>query len=149
MTAVAVAPQSTFIRGPRKADQSFIAATWVKQLVSADRRGAAGARYGAIGRNVDAVLDRGDTRALVRHAPGDEHAIYGYVVYAEGPGVPLCHFVYVRKDHRQKGYARELLSRIGIQPTTACVYTSRGPMKDKLLRAYRAAAFLSLAEFLA
>lgn len=138
-----------FIRGPHPSDQSYIASTWVKQMAGHDKRGAVGARYGQHGRNVDALLERGDTRAIVRHAPGDEHAIRAWLVYADGPGVPLAHFAYTRKDHRGKGYARELLAHIGIRPDVSFVYTATGPMGTKLLRSYKGAAFLPLAEFLA
>lgn len=144
-----VRPPPTYIRGPRKTDQSFIAATWVKQLGNYDRRGAIGARHGTHGRNVDALLDRADTRAIIRHAPGDPDAIFAWLVYAEGPGVPLVHFAYTRKDWRERGYARALLAHIGVHADTSWVYTSRGPMADKLLRSYRGAAFLPLQEFFA
>lgn len=139
----------TFIRGPRKSDQSYIAATWVKQMASHDKRGAVGARYGNHGRNVDALLERDDTRAIVRHAPGDIDGIRAWLVYAEGPGVPLVHFVYTRKEHRGHGYAAQMLAHVGVMPASSFVYTSRGPMADKLLRSYKGAAFLPLAEFLA
>jgi GNAT superfamily N-acetyltransferase len=147
VTATAtVAP--SLLRGPRRADQSFIAATWVKQMASHDRRQAVGPRYGKLGRAVDLVLDRSDTRALVRHRAGDPDGILGWVVYVEGAGVPLVHFAYVRKEHRGQGYGAELLRAVGIEPTTACVYTCIGPTTSRLLHRYRAANYLPLEDFL-
>jgi len=138
-----------FIRGPRPSDQSYIASTWVRQLAGTDKRNAVGARFGNHGRTVDALFDRPDTRAIVRHAPGDPDAIRAWLVYAEGPGVPLVHFCYARKQHREQGYARALLAHVGIRPDVAFVHTSTSPSGRLLLKSYPGAAFLPLAEFLA
>jgi GNAT superfamily N-acetyltransferase len=145
------APAShSFIRGPRKSDQSFVAATWCKQMGAADKANAKGPKYGLIGTQIDRVLERDDTRALIRHAPGDRDAIYGFVVFAEGVGVPLLHFVYVRKDHRGKGYGADLLRSVGVDtPLTAFVWTCRGPSAPWMVGKYKAASNLPLAEFLA
>lgn len=136
------------IRGPRKTDQGYIASTWVQQMRSArnmsPKRGVA-----VFGRQVDAVLDRPDTRALVRHRAGDPDAILGWVVYVEGPGVPMIHFAYVRREARGHGYGAELLQRVGVTPSIAFVYTCRGPSTSRLLTKYRAASHLPLQEFLA
>jgi hypothetical protein len=144
VTSASPVKQPTFIRGPRKTDQSFIASTWIRQL------GARGARGGDVGRLVDQVMDRTDTRALIRHAPGDQDSIRGWVVYAYGYGVPLVHFVYVRKDYREKGYAAALLDHVGILRTTSFVHTAANapPSASRLLRSYKGAALLPLTEFL-
>lgn len=149
MTPVAATTEyPPHIRGPRQSDQGYVASTWMRQLKLEDPESARGSRYGDVGRMVDAVFDRGDTRALIRHAPGDRDAIYGWVVFVEGPGVPLVHFCYIRREHRGRGYASQLLSAIGIRPTTAYVYTCRGPGTLRLLSKYKAGSHLPLKEFL-
>lgn len=140
--------EKTFVRRPRPGDQNYIASTWLGQLRDADREYARGVRWGLAGRHVDAVLDRADTRALVRHAPGDVDGIYGWVVYAEGPGVPLIHFVYVRRDHRKHGYATELLIGAGVKRDSQLVYTTRGPSTPLMTSHYPRAVYVPLADFL-
>lgn len=148
MTVVRACTPS-LIRQPRKTDQNYIAKTWLAQLADVDRDYTLGGRWGQAGTHVDAVLDRDDTRCLVRHKAGDIDAILAWVVYAEGPGVPLVHFVYTRKDHRKNGYATQLLLAIGVDREHACVYTTKGPSTRVMLDAYPYAVHLPLKEFLA
>jgi GNAT superfamily N-acetyltransferase len=136
------------IRGPRKADQNYIAATWVRSMSGVAGR-AFGTRGGAVARDVDAVLDRDDTRALIRHAPGDMDRIMGWIVYVEGPAVPVTHYVYVRDKERGRGVAASLLYQSGVRRDVASIYTNRGPDTRFLLSAYPLAQYLSLKEFLA
>lgn len=136
------------IRGPRKADQNYIAATWVRSMSGVASR-SLGSRGGAIARDIDTLLDRADTRALVRHAAGDMDRILGWLVHCEGPGVPLVHYLYVRDKERGKGVATALLHSIGASKSTALVYTNRGPDSRVLTTAYPLAQFLALKEFLA
>lgn len=135
------------IRGPRKTDQGFVASTWVRSMSGCANR-PLGVRGGNIGRLVDQVLERSDTRALIRHAAGDTDRILGWVAFVEGPGVPVIHYTYVRAEHRGKGIAEQLLTAAGCRRDKALVYTCRGPDTVKLLRAFPAATHLELAEFL-
>lgn len=147
MTAPAVAHQ-TCIRGPRTKDQNYISKTWLAQVAEVDRDYSKGERWGQAGKHVDAVLDRDDTRCLIRHAPGDMDGIYAWIVYADGPGVPLVHFVYTRKEHRRKGYAAALLASCGVTRDSQLVYTTRGPSTKVMLAAYPYAVHLPLKDFL-
>lgn len=139
------------IRAPRRSDQAYIASTWVRSLVDRMRPGP---RYGEVGKNVDTVLDRGDTRAALRVAKHDHDLILGYVVYAEGVGVPLVHYCYVRKHTRdggllrQRGIASELLEHVGVKRGEPVVCTSLGPDSRLLRAAYPASVHLPLREFL-
>lgn len=147
MTAAVVEPISRFLRSPRPADQAYLASTWCRQMANASPDEARGLRFGDVGRRVDAALDRGDTRALIRHAAGSPELILGWICYAEGPGVPVLHMVYVRKEHRGKGYGGELLASIGITRATAFVFTQRGPAKW-MASAYPGGTYLALEDFL-
>jgi hypothetical protein len=137
----------TFVRAPRGSDQNYVAATWVRSLAGvANRR--LGQRGGEIGRAVDSVFDRADTRALIRHAPGDVDRILGYVVYVEGAGVPVIHYCYCRQDYRGRGIVTELLSAAGVTKPGSVVCTSLGPDSQRLRGRYKGAVYLPLAEFL-
>jgi hypothetical protein len=135
------------IRGPRPTDQSYIASTWIRNLGShaREKHGPAG---GLVAKQVDAVLDRRDTRALIRHAPGDIDTIYAWVVYCAGPSVPTVYYVYTRKEHRRKRYAAELLKRIGASKDGAIVFLMRGPGARKIEAAYPSAVYMPLEEFM-
>lgn len=135
------------IRGPRKTDQGYVASTWVRSMSGCANR-PLGEKGGALGRLVDQVLERDDTRALIRHAAGDQDRILGYVVHCEGPGVPTVHYVYVRDSYREQGIATELLTAIGAQKTKALVFTCRGPSTRRLVTAYPASTFMPLEQFL-
>jgi GNAT superfamily N-acetyltransferase len=135
------------IRGPRSSDQAFIASTWVRSMSGVGGR-KLGRDGGLVAKRIDDVFDRGDTRALVRHAAGDQDRIMGWVVYVDGPGVPVIHYTYVRKEHRGKGVAAELLTAAACRRDKALVYTCEGPDTRKLITAYPLATHLPLAEFL-
>jgi GNAT superfamily N-acetyltransferase len=135
------------IRGPRKSDQSFLAATWVRNLSGAANR-RLGPHGGEIGRQVDAVFDRDDTRALIRYAAGDMDHILGYVVYVEGAGVPVVHYLYTRKDNRARGVASELLRAAGVKRDSAVVCTSLGPDSMRMRSRYKGAVHMPLNDFL-
>lgn len=147
MTSIAVKLVSSFLRKPKAQDQAFLASTWCRQMANANPDRARGLRFGDVGRDVDAVLDRGDTRALIRHSAGDPDSIVGWACYAEGPGVPVLHMVYVRKEHRGNGYGGELLAAIGIDRAASFVFTQRGPAKW-MASAYPGGTYLALEDFL-
>jgi len=107
-----------------------------------------------IGHVIDAVLDRPDTRALLCVKDSDHDYIVGYVLYAEGPAVPLVHWLYCR-DHdadgrplRGQGVAAELLKRINVDRSKAVICTSTGPSSESMRGRYRASVHVPLTEFL-
>ena len=135
------------IRGPRQSDQNYIASTWVRSLAGvANRR--LGRRGGEIGIAVDQVLDRGDTRALIRHQAGNRDHILGYVVFVEGAGVPVVHYIYVRQDYRGRGLATQLLREAGVTSDSSVVCTSLGPDSARIRSRYQGAVYMPLDEFL-
>lgn len=137
----------TLVRGPRKTDQGYVASTWVRSMSGCANR-PLGEKGGAFGRLVDQVLERDDTRALIRHAAGDADRILGYCVHITGPGVPCIAYVYVRNEHRGKGIATELLTAAGCRKHESLVYLCRGPSTRQLVTAYPAATYLALEQFL-
>lgn len=136
------------VRGPTPADQGYISKSWLAQMAEVDRDYSRGARWGQAGRHVDMVLGRADTRALIVHPAGDEHTILSWIVYAEGPTVPVVHFLHTRREARQKGCARELLRRVGVARATSFVFTCHGPSDRMMQRAYPGASFHPLYRFL-
>jgi len=139
------------IRTPRKTDQGYIASTWAKSILRGthawERHGTARTGH-QIHSLIDQVLDRQDTRALVRVKPSDPDVILGWVLYVEGPGVPIVHYCYVRADEREHGIAGELLHRIGVRRDGGVVCTSDGPSSAMMRTLYPAAVHMPLAEFL-
>jgi hypothetical protein len=140
------APGNTRIRGPKPSDQGYIAATWLRQMQSHSPDEARGDRWGKLGRAIDAVLDRDDTRALIR---GHGDYIAGWLVYAVGPSVPVVHFAYTRKEERGQGIAAALLAAIGVTRASTCLYTCVGPSTRTMVNVYRGATHLPLEEWLA
>jgi hypothetical protein len=141
------------IRLPRKTDQGYIASSWAKSILRGthawERHGLARSGH-QLHKLIDTVLDRADTRALVRVKPSDPDTIYAWLLYAEGegPGVPVVHYVYARADEREKGYAGELLYRIGVRRDSGVVCTSDGPASAMMRSLYPAAVHVPLATFL-
>lgn len=153
MTTTAAPPapprQRRPVRAPRKTDQAYVSSTWLKQMADVDRDYSRGARWGQAGKHVDMVMERADTRALIWHVPQREDDIVGWIVFAEIPGdTPVVHFVYVRRDARERGIAAELLAMVGVRPDTDFVFTCRGPMTAVMRTKYRQAAHMPLADFL-
>jgi len=138
------------IRQPKPSDQSYIAATWARSVLSTHvYQRHLGSRTGRdVGKQIDEVLDRPDTRALVCVRDQDRDYIVGWVLYCVGPAVPTVHYTYVRKDERQRGIAGALLRHIGVQQDAAVVCTSDGPSGAQLRRRYPCAVHVPLAEFL-
>lgn len=139
------------IREPRRTDQGYIASSWAKSILRGthawERHGTARTGH-QIHRLIDQVLDRKDTRALLRVKPNDPDTILAWLLYTEGPGVPLLHYTYTRADERQKGYAGELLHRIGVRRDGGLVCTSDGPSSAMMRNLYPSAIHMPLAEFL-
>ena len=62
--------------------------------------------------------------------------------------MPVVHYIYIRKDERQRGIAGALLRHIGVQHDAAVVCTSDGPSGMQLRKRYPCAVHVPLAEFL-
>lgn len=144
------------IRGPTPRDQGYIAATWARSMLSthAHQRHLSSRTGEQIGKQISAVLDRADSRALLYVRERDPEAILGWVLYVEGPSTPMVHFLYVRsKDSngiplRGNGIAGKLLSRVGVKRDAGVVCTSHGPSSESMRGLYRASVHVPLAEFL-
>lgn len=138
------------IRLPRPTDQPYIAATWARSMLSTHaHQRHLGSRTGQqIGKQIDAVLDREDTRALICAREADPDRILGWILYCKGPAVPIVFYVYVRREERQRGIAAALLEHIGVRREGGVVCTSTGPSAITLRRRYPAAVHVPLEEFL-
>jgi len=138
------------IRRPRPSDQGYIAATWARSMLSchASQRHLRSRNGQQIGQQIDAVLDRKDTRAWLSVRPEDQDQIRGWILYCEGPAVPTIFYIYVRRDDRGVGVAQELLDALGITRTTGVVCTSIGPSSESVRGRYKAAVYVPLSEFL-
>ena len=148
------------IRPARATDQAFIASTWTRSICSthkvpgvsskghAYQRHIGSAMWNKVSQQVDAVMDRSDSKALVLCRPDDQNALLGYVVYAEVRGVPVVHYTYLRRDERERGLAADLLRAIGVHHGTAVVCTSLGPSSQMMRSRYKAASYMPLSEFL-
>lgn len=104
-----------------------------------------------IGAQIDAVLDRADTRAWVAV---HQEQIVGWLLYVEGPKVPVVHFVYVRNRAadgtmlRGRGICTALLRQINVTRESAVVCTSGGPSGTTMRGLYKASVYMPLEEFL-
>lgn len=155
------------IRLARATDQAFIASTWTRSICSthkvpgASTRGHAyqrhvgSAMWTKVSGQVDAVMDRPDSRAIVTCHPFEQDRIIGWIVYVDGASVPIVHYAYVRArddagtDQRGRGFAAKMLEHIGVLPLTPVVCTSLGPSSAMMRARYRAASYMPLEEFLA
>ena len=50
-------------------------------------------------------------RLLIAHVPGEPDAILGWAAYERG-AIPCVHYLYVRKDARRQGVARQLVGDV-------------------------------------
>lgn len=148
------------IRSARPTDQAYIASTWTRSICSthkvagvssknhAVQRHIGSAMWDHVSKQVDAVMDRSDSRALVVCKAHDHDAILGWIVYAEGAGAPLVHYLYTRSEHRGRQFGAELLHRIGVGLSTAVVCTSLGPSSQAMRSRYKAAVYMPIEQFL-
>lgn len=138
------------IRTPRASDQGYIASTWARSVLSthATQRHFRSRTGTQVNEQIDRVMDRADTRALLRVKPHDPNVILAWLVYCEGPGVPMVHYMYCRRDERGRGYTGELLERLSVTRTGGVVCTSTGPSSESMRGRYRASVHVPLAEFL-
>lgn len=94
---IAAAPPTLSIRPACAGDQAFVASTFAKQLIRSDHSDA--------NQIVDRVLDSSQTRVIVACDGG---RILGWLAYSAIPRVRAVLFVYVRRQARNQGVAREL-----------------------------------------
>lgn len=143
------------IRPPIRSDQSYIASTWARSMLSthAHQRHMSSRTGTQIGKQIDAVMDREDTRALVcvraattAHPLGD--FILGWVLYCAGPATPTVHYLYTRRDERGIGVAAALLAQIGVARDRGVICTSHGPSSESMRGRWRASVHVPLDEFL-
>ena len=138
------------IRGPRPTDQGYIASTWTRSMLSthASQRHMRSRTGQQISQQIDAVLDRPDTRAWLCVRDAEPDVIRGWIVYVDGPATPTIHYVYTRRDDRGTGVAAALLAKLGITRTTGVVCTSYGPSSESMRGRYKASVHYPLNEFL-
>lgn len=123
---------SLTIRPARADDQAFVAATFAEQLQRGHHQDA-----NAV---VDRVLDSSLTRVLVA-VSGGQRRIVGWLAYANIPRVRALLFVYVRRQARTQGVARELVDSAWPARTGAWVHGGlRGGSTRALLQRFPALA---------
>jgi hypothetical protein len=139
------------IREPRKSDQGYVTSTWIRSIMRGthviERHGLARSGQQLHGL-IDKLMDRPDTKALLRVKPSDPDVIHAWLMYTEGQGVPVIHFVYTRADERQRGFAGELLHRIGVRRDGEAICTSDGPSSAMVRSLYPGVRYVPLANFL-
>lgn len=148
------------IREPEPSDGAFVASTWVKSILMSGRghrqvphalrrHGNSrwmGSKVGEIlNAQVNAVMDREDTRALIMAWDTHPDVILGYLVYAPGT---IVHYLWTRREERNGGIATALLLRVGVTESTPVVCTSEGPNSADMRLRYKLARYVPLEEFL-
>jgi hypothetical protein len=144
------------IRAPRPSDQGFIAATWSRSMLSShvSQRHLRSRTGQQISAQIDRVLDRPDTRALVCCPDAAIDTIYGWLLYVEGPRTPVVHYAYSRHRSsdgtllRGRGIMSALLAEIGVTRNSPVVCTSNGPASEVIRGIFKASVFMPLDEFL-
>lgn len=138
------------IRRPIATDQGYIASTWARSMLSthASQRHLRSRTGTQIGQQIDAVMDRKDTRAWLCVRDAEPNYIRGWILYVEGPSTPVVHYAYVRRDDRGVGVAGELLAKLGITRLSGVVCTSLGPSSESMRGRYKASVYVPLVEFL-
>jgi predicted N-acetyltransferase YhbS len=118
------------IRPARADDQAFVAATFAEQLARGHHADA--------NQVVDRVLDSTMTRVIVAC---DEGRILGWLAYSAIPRVRAVLFVYVRRQARERGVARELVDAAWPSRGGAWVHGGlRGATTRSLLERHRSTA---------
>ncbi len=141
----------TTIREPVPTDQAYIAKGWLRSMEMArDRKGKKpSVFYDEWGPVVDRILDRKDTRVLVAERAKDgEPYIAGWVVWTPTHGVPVLHYLYVRRDDRTQGVATSLLAHAGLHRGAMMIYTLFGPCHRWLVEKAPAAIHVTASKFL-
>ena len=137
------------VRKPRPTDQGFVADSWVRNVLQADRKLV----RSVVNQQVDRLLDDQAVRLLIAHEPGQTDQILGWLAYTPLPRAIVVHFAYVRERIRRKGIGRALLREATANQTSVprlgLHYTMRGPDAASLLDGrYRDAIKMDLTEFL-
>jgi hypothetical protein len=138
------------IRPPLPTDQGYIASTWARSVLSthAHQRHFSSRTGEQVGKQIDAVLDRPDTRGLVVCSDRDRDHILAWLLYCDGPSTPVVFYLYTRRDDRGVGHAAALLSRIGVTRQKGVVCTSLGPSSESMRGRFKASVYVPLQEFL-
>lgn len=138
----------TLIRDAQANDQNYIASTWVRSVVSGRNRRSP-AKTKVVSTQVDQLLDRHDTRAIVLCADADVDKIWGWCCFVANAPVPAVHYVYVRDIKRGHGAASRMLAHIGAKPLEALIFTMAGPGLSMMRHRFKAASEYPVEEFLA
>lgn len=144
------------IRPPLPSDQGYIAATWARSVLSthAHQRHLSSRTGAQVGKQIDSVLDRPDTKGLLFVRSENPNSILGWIVYTDVRDTPVVHYLYTRArgprgaDLRGKGIATSLLRAVGVDRSRGVVCTSHGPSSASMRGRYRASVHLPLEEFL-
>ena len=130
------------IRAPRPSDQAFVASSWVRSM-SRTR-----AESPKIGRDVDLILERHDTRCLIDSERRDDNRIRGWICYADVPSMPTLHYCYVRQEFRREGIATQLLDEAGIKKDAVSIYTHHSRDANRMVTAFPQSVHVALPEWL-
>jgi GNAT superfamily N-acetyltransferase len=84
---------------------------------------------------------------LVAHHEDDREQLYGWLCFAEGSSDAVVHYVYVKRQFRRFGIARQLLRAAGWRPGMGIVATQTSYVSEdtKLMTRYRVEHNLFLA----
>ncbi len=139
------------IRPPLPTDQGYIAKTWAQSVSSMShfkQRHMSSSQGRLLNSQIDAVLDRPDTRGLIVCSDRDHDHILAWMVYCDRPLIPVVFYIYTRRDDRGIGHAAALLDRIGVTRQKGVVCTSLGPSSESMRGRFRASVYVPLQEFL-
>lgn len=122
-------PVSLRIRPAREGDMAFVVDAWKRSFEGAPAvRGADREHYRV---EMTCAIRRLCSRAEVRIAcdPTDEDTIVGFAAFTRTGETAELHYIYVKKDFRGSGHARELLQGVNVTSYTFATPTVR-PRKD-------------------
>jgi hypothetical protein len=140
------------IRQPRPEDQGYITSTWMTSLARFAARTSGGRKpprsdMQRAGRLVDRILDRSETKVLVAVDPHNTSVIHGWICWVPVPRAPVLHYIYVRKEEREKRIGSVLMIDAEIDPRRPFVWTMRGPSGAWITR-WPKATEMAIAEYL-
>jgi len=131
-----------FIRAACAEDQSYIASTLMHSIRTPRGLPMPKRDSNAV---VDYLLDAKGVRLLV--ACNEDGKIVGWLCWSPLTATRLVHYVYVRKDWRQRGIAKALMSGAHLDDErSSLVYTLKGLSADWLLDLYPHAVYVPIQE---
>ena len=123
-------------------DRSFIVATWSSSYKASHYAGILWTDdYASVMHaQLERVLDRPETTALVACDPDDPNFLFGHVVAEVEPHeTPIVHYAFVKAPYRRTGIARGLFEALGINPWNYFVMTCKtGVVRDLAAKIPRA-----------